>query len=634
MARYTNTLIRLILCLSFLLTGSVVQSPTVEASGCTVSPSGLISWWPGDGSAQDVHGSHHGTLKNGATFAPGLRNQAFNFDGIDDFVDFGEPEPLKLLGSDPTSGTNATISFWVKSNGSSSGGALIYKHDSNSPDNGYRINFSLGKIFASFENNRNGNTGLDGVKTSAQFDNERWHHVAAIFYADAARPMDLYVDGQLVSVMRLGDAGLSSIGDTTNPRQNLWFGSSGYPGEFFNGRLDEVQIFERALLPVEILCITDSDGDGLVDGAEVDLHMTNPDDPDGDDDGLTDGEEINIHSTDPNNPDSDGDGMSDGWEILFSLNPHDPSDATADPDGDTLTNLQEYLGGTDPTNPDSDGDGLPDGIDPIHNSLDAADGNPRDALFVDNEGRVGIGTTNPHTNLHVFSASTPTTITLGTGVKPDPRNAFWSYDGVDIAFGTPILDNLSFVTQNTTRMRILGNGNVGIGTMNPTRPLDVNGSAQIFGQNPYLQLKPSGWSAPGYLQYGVDSDFSQPGNYGGLFLPQGKNFIVKTDGGKFVINHDGNVGVGTLHPSVNLQVDGGNVDGLVYPLKVSNSHYNSGQVGIVFLAGGAGGDRGKGAIVYDNSLNWNRGDFHFLQNRSADESIPTMADSVLGQSKK
>ncbi len=51
--------------------------------------------------------------------------------------------------------------------------------------------------------------------------------------------------------------------------------------------------------------------------------------------------------------DSDGDRIPDYWESLYHLNPNDPADATADPDHDGLTNLQEYLAGTDPTDSNS-----------------------------------------------------------------------------------------------------------------------------------------------------------------------------------------------------------------------------------------------------------------------------------------
>ena len=110
----------------------------------------------------------------------------------------------------------------------------------------------------------------------------------------------------------------------------------------------------------------DSDGDGLTDGEEM-QGGTDPNNPDTDGDGLSDGEEGQTgeegegdDGTDPMDTDSDNDGLPDGWESHNGLDPLDPSDAGEDPDGDGLTNLEEYEAGTDPNNADSDGDTLTD----------------------------------------------------------------------------------------------------------------------------------------------------------------------------------------------------------------------------------------------------------------------------------
>jgi len=70
---------------------------------------------------------------------------------------------------------------------------------------------------------------------------------------------------------------------------------------------------------------------------------------------------IQISAQQPQGVDSDGDTIPDGWEHHYGLNPSDVADASANPDGDYLTNLDEYTFGTNPTVSDTDGDGLQDG---------------------------------------------------------------------------------------------------------------------------------------------------------------------------------------------------------------------------------------------------------------------------------
>lgn len=106
----------------------------------------------------------------------------------------------------------------------------------------------------------------------------------------------------------------------------------------------------------------DTDGDGRGDSDEIfdTVWPTSPTNPDTDGDGLGDGAEVGIYGTDPGNPDYDGDGMPDGWEVSHGLNPSMDGDATADPDEDGMSNVDEFLAGTDPNDDDTDGDGLGD----------------------------------------------------------------------------------------------------------------------------------------------------------------------------------------------------------------------------------------------------------------------------------
>ncbi|XOV85676.1 MAG: Ig-like domain-containing protein [bacterium] len=61
--------------------------------------------------------------------------------------------------------------------------------------------------------------------------------------------------------------------------------------------------------------------------------------------------------------DTDSDGMTDVFEQTYGLNLNSPADAAADPDGDRLTNLEEFEAGTNPTLADTDGDGARDDED-------------------------------------------------------------------------------------------------------------------------------------------------------------------------------------------------------------------------------------------------------------------------------
>src|SRR4029077_14151002 len=53
---------------------------------CVPPPAGLVSWWSGDKTADDVQGTNPGVLKNGASYGRGISGPGFSFDGVDDGV--------------------------------------------------------------------------------------------------------------------------------------------------------------------------------------------------------------------------------------------------------------------------------------------------------------------------------------------------------------------------------------------------------------------------------------------------------------------------------------------------------------------------------------------------------------------
>ena len=96
---------------------------------------------------------------------------------------------------------------------------------------------------------------------------------------------------------------------------------------FLCHRSSAVQLMPRpGTAPPEIPFIAIN---GLSDGAEVDLHSSNPLLSDTDGDGLSDLDEVTLHQTSPILRDTDGDGFDDAFELQTGF---DPTQAASTPD--------------------------------------------------------------------------------------------------------------------------------------------------------------------------------------------------------------------------------------------------------------------------------------------------------------
>jgi hypothetical protein len=218
---------------------------------CLDPASDLVHHWRGDGNAEDTAGDTDGTV-SGATFTAGRFGQAFSFDGVDDLVSFG-----------PTVGnfgvSDFTVGYWIKS------------------DNLSEIQGVLGKrlvcMHSSFWDNRLGPSGTmnveldqdalatnhNSIATAATMNDAAFHLFA---FSREGATLRLYVDGVLsASGTTAGTSVISNAADLIAGKSAC----TGFDGTTsFDGDLDEIKIYDRALTACEVLV-------GEKSGLDVDL---------------------------------------------------------------------------------------------------------------------------------------------------------------------------------------------------------------------------------------------------------------------------------------------------------------------------------------------------------------------------
>jgi chitodextrinase len=214
--------------------GSGNVSPRAQIVGSTAAcatVSGLQAAYAfddGTGStAVDSSGYGRSGTVTGGTWTTGRHAGALLFDGVDDHVVI---PPLGTFYND-----GLTLEAWVQKSAAKKDVAIVGTWAGDGPmlwvDHAAgRHQLTLGSSFSTY---------LDSGVAPAT---DQWQHVAATFDGTTAR---YYVDGALVASRASGSPGSS----------NVWrigaYGAS--PGGFFDGTIDDVRVWSRALSAAEVL---------------------------------------------------------------------------------------------------------------------------------------------------------------------------------------------------------------------------------------------------------------------------------------------------------------------------------------------------------------------------------------------
>jgi len=198
---------------------------------------GIVSYWKFDeGSgliAYDSAGSNDGVVF-GSQWVSAQLGGALDFDGVNDYVEVSDSASLDITGQ-------IAVVAWIKRDVTGVRHDIVAKHTGTTPYYGFHLtigpanNVGLGlTISNSWEQSTAGYIGSGA-----------WHHIAGTYDGTEMRT---YIDGELVGSNTV-------VGSIATNGRNLYIGRTDptHGGNFVDGMIDDVRIYNRALSASEVL---------------------------------------------------------------------------------------------------------------------------------------------------------------------------------------------------------------------------------------------------------------------------------------------------------------------------------------------------------------------------------------------
>lgn len=238
-----------LMLLMSIITARFIVSPGLPQTlaACPPAPTDMVSWWKGDGNANDSSDGNSGTLTNGATFTMGQIGQAFSLDGVNDYITIPDANNLT-----PPS-NNITLSAWVNPTSLSGGGDIVTKYSS-ATGRSWLIEYEAdGSIYFAVHQNASGTLSQSALTSPGIISTGVWTHIVGVYDVNA-QTIKIYKNG-IQQTASINGTGISSIFDSTTPVNigSIFFG--GIQTGFLNGLIDDVRLYDRPLTSTEVLNI-------------------------------------------------------------------------------------------------------------------------------------------------------------------------------------------------------------------------------------------------------------------------------------------------------------------------------------------------------------------------------------------